>query len=947
MSLKKGTPRKIYKQDYTEKSRCDTLLSICVILFCKIMKLFDEEVIVKADYDNFYLDDVFAQKEYKGIYADMMSTRKKQISFLNKGLCGNGGTTGLIRYALTNNKGLLVLVPNVSICKSKESEYQDNPDVCCVYGGSKDFNAGAQVVIATYDQFSFLLQRLSQANVKSGGDIWEMTFWGGRTIVIDEYHKLIDDSGYRKVCYKMTELITQTDSPFVLMSATPNNDYIKMLRDLLPERIIYNYMVQYHKAISRYNTRIDVYEVKQKELRSIFKNMLDSPNNNHICVFYNYVKEIKGLLGHIGDDRCEVLCSYDSRDKVGKYYSDCFNPDKKLHFMTSAYFTGNDIWTAVDKCVILGSAEFDYMALNERDIKQIIGRFRVKYEVDGEQTGGVRMEGVQLFYMKKKVNQHNYMQNKNKYEKIKKDFEKLGDKWKEFSFGIEMVQDLLRTKDALRRYDMWSEYEHLAKALTDYGFEVNKVNTDFLKDMKLADKKKHLTFQAAKERLKKGEDVDFDDYPDINELKKFKEIKGMKEMMSKRNSKQDIHNWYKVYKLSQGKDLNVDKCKLPDVFGIQTFGRYNAKYLNACLVFLDDQSDYDNLAANMYDKMVCYAVPWELDRSGHKQNNTWLVITSSPKNEGKKDVIYKETESKIPPKFGEQVINSHISYETSNQGRSYAKTTTIDEAVKTGLFFKLSGIPLYDWVNEDKEHRLPEVKKGKDWTNIKRFKQSKISELYSDTDKVYRYIKSEMNLADCLIIDLDGGISYSEFKEKFGKWSWVAYPTISNVSENWTKFRVIIPLAHTVRLEGEYNLRVLKCLRTMFCPYEDPEHQLYSYVNLEDFLKLKTNEGETYDIPQEFVDCLVMCIRESNDFNCRKFEKKKVKVNWNSGGDMTLNDAKALFLKKLADPEEGARHKVLFYIKKSLSQADRDEFEDWLVKTAGARYLTHWKSHRV
>ena len=39
---------------------------------------------------------------------------KGKIFILNKGRCGNGGTTGFINYARKNCKGLLVSVPKLS-----------------------------------------------------------------------------------------------------------------------------------------------------------------------------------------------------------------------------------------------------------------------------------------------------------------------------------------------------------------------------------------------------------------------------------------------------------------------------------------------------------------------------------------------------------------------------------------------------------------------------------------------------------------------------------------------------------------------------------------------------------------------------------------------------------------------------------------------------------------
>lgn len=294
--------------------------------------------------------------------------------------------------------------------------------------------------------------------------------------------------------------------------------------------------------------------------------------------------------------------------------------------------------------------------------------------------------------------------------------------------------------------------------------------------------------------------------------------------------------------------------------------------------------------------------------------------------------------------MGDRVITKKLSFETTNNSKSYARTSTIEDALKSGYIPSLSGIPLYDWVNKDKATRLPDIKKGKDWTTIKMFQQGKLSEMYQDTDNTYRFIKSEMNLADCLICDIDGGISFSQFKEKYKEWMWIAYPTINNITEDWTKFRVIVPLENTIKLEGEHNLKVLKMLRTMFCPYEDAEHQVYSFINFEDFTKMYGNEGQVYSIPQDFVDCLNMCITTSYDYNDRKFSKTDI-VSVDSKSGISLSEAQALFLKKLADPEEGARHNVLYFIKNSLSLEDMLLFEDWLYKVYPA-YLAHWRTHK-
>lgn len=903
-----------------------------------MMKLFDEETIVKADYGKFYLDDIFKQEDYRGLYGVMMDTKLYPISFLDKTACGNGGTTGMIRYALDNDKGLLVLVPNVSIVKDKEKDFKGENYVCCVYGESTEFNPEAQIVVATYDQFPRLLRELRTTGINARSDIFKMSFWAGRTIVVDEYHKLIDDSGYRKICWKVTEMVTKVKQPIILMSATPSNDYAVLLRKLCPLWVIRKYTVTYDNEHKDYDTRLDIWEAKKGQIKDVLYTMLNSGNNKHICVFYNSVADIKKLLGQLDDDRIEVLCSSQSKDKVGKYYADSFNEDKKLHFMTSAYFTGHDIRTDGCKCVIVVSNEFDYMCISERDIKQIIGRFRIA-------GGGVRHNDNHIWYVKTSPDQKNYLMNRNTYDKITQDINIVGDKITEMSDGIEKMHTLLRTQDILRRFEVYGSVDKLAKSLTDYGYKV--VKRGEITGFSTLDKKRHITFKKAKEMVRNGLKIDFDTYPDINELEAFAKVNGMSSLGNTRNTKTVIHNWYSAYVKAKEQDLERnDAC---EVFGIQNFGRYNAGYLMACLEYLGEERNYDKLPKMMKNTFKKYVMPWKLDSKGKKQDHTWLVITDTPKSDDFFTLSINNKEEKKSSKLGVLVIDHKLSYETSNNSRSCARTSTLDGILRSGGIPVMSGIPLYDWVNQDKATRLPGVKKGNDWSSIKRFNQGKISEMYADTLATYRYVRSEMNLADYIICDIDGGMTFSEFKEEYKEWTWMAYPTINNLTDDWTKFRVIVPLVATIRLEGEHNLKVLKALRTMFCPYEDPDHQVYSYINYEDFKEMRTNDGNVLEIPQDFVDCLNLCITTSYDYNNKRFNKEDVKVGESGNSvksDMTLDKAKALFLKKLADPTEGARHRVLYPIKKGLTRDDRKLFEDWLSDVAPA-YLSHWRSHKV
>lgn len=355
-----------------------------MLLLC-FMKLFDYDYTLDAGDKNF-LEEIISDAVYERLF------RTQNISFLNKGKCGNGGTTGFVRYALAHNRGCLILVPNRSIVMSKEKEYEGNAEVCCVYGGSGSFDRDTRIVIATYDQFPRLLETLTSGGYTQTEDIWKSQFWSGRTIIIDEYHKLVDDSGYRDICHRITELVRKTDSGAVLMSATPHMGYIDFIRNIVENRDVITYNIDYQDLPKL----IQIYDVKKKDLKAVLKKVKDSPRNNHACVFYNSISGIKEIIDQIGEDDCEILCSETNEKDLGQYYSKIFDENKRLHFLTSAYFTGHDIKVRIRQCIIIGSPETENMCLGERDIKQIIGRFRKD------------VDGISIFYMYKRTNMDRY-----------------------------------------------------------------------------------------------------------------------------------------------------------------------------------------------------------------------------------------------------------------------------------------------------------------------------------------------------------------------------------------------------------------------------------------------------------------------------------------------------------------------------------------------------------
>mgnify|MGYP003439506142 FL=1 len=289
-------------------------------LFDSEKELFDFTYHVYGSEHLFYLNEV-RENVYDGSdkgpilkdkHYEMMMV-KNRITVLNKAECGNGGTSGIVDYLKRHNTGGLILVPNVSISKSKEEKYKDDPDICCVYGGVDKIDWEAKIVIATYDQFKRLLTNLR--NYGLAGDIFSNELWRDRAIFVDEYHKLVDDNNYREIMAQLTELIIKTDLSVSLMSATPHEGFIEALRKVLrgkKELVLIN-VVYKNRCMTK---RMSIYNMKKKELEKLVRVYLNT--NQQIYIFYNNVSIITQILNDIGSDDCEILCSDSHKDDCGK-----------------------------------------------------------------------------------------------------------------------------------------------------------------------------------------------------------------------------------------------------------------------------------------------------------------------------------------------------------------------------------------------------------------------------------------------------------------------------------------------------------------------------------------------------------------------------------------------------------------------------------------------------
>ena len=332
--------------------------------------MFEFDTTIKAN-GKYYLKDIISDAEYKRWF----STRKQgKIFILNKGRCGNGGTTGFIEYAKKNYKGLCIIVPNVSIVKSKEWD----DDLCCLYGGVEGVDRDKPIRVCTWD-----MHKVVEAFPQFGMDM-DNRFWGGSLLVVDEYHKLIDDSNFRTICAKVVKTIITTKSNVVLMSATPNYKFIDFLREVSGKEVE-TYNIEYDDNVSPVLQWMErgkgqkLFDIINEVMRAA-RQKASEDKVHQVVFFYNSVKGISDIVNQLEDTSdVEVLCSKNRNSKAVPCYSGEFNEEKRFHFMTSAYFTGMDVEAYIDKVVIIGGNSSMTLAYSNKEIKQMLGRMRKGY----------------------------------------------------------------------------------------------------------------------------------------------------------------------------------------------------------------------------------------------------------------------------------------------------------------------------------------------------------------------------------------------------------------------------------------------------------------------------------------------------------------------------------------------------------------------------------------
>ena len=880
--------------------------------------MFEFDTTIKAN-GKYYLKDIISDAEYKRWF----STRKQgKIFILNKGRCGNGGTTGFIEYAKKNYKGLCIIVPNVSIVKSKEWD----DDLCCLYGGVEGVDRDKPIRVCTWD-----MHKVVEAFPQFGMDM-DNRFWGGSLLVVDEYHKLIDDSNFRTICAKVVKTIITTKSNVVLMSATPNYEFIDFLREVSGKEVE-TYNIEYDDNVSPALQWME--RGKGKKLFDIISEVMRAARQeasegkvHQVVFFYNSVKGISDIVNQLEDTSdVEVLCSKNRNSKAVPCYSGEFNEEKRFHFMTSAYFTGMDVEAYIDKVVIIGGNSSMTLAYSNKEIKQMLGRMRKGYD-----NSFIIPDG-------RAMNKNASSDYKAKKERSKFIIKSVKDDARKDEQFIQEYLDYLYYTGVVESMEGWQSKAAFTKMMSIYG--EYKVMASKMKEPDSFSRKRDISFGEYKKKRLNGETVPYR-YSAMCE--QFIESCGLERF--EKATRNEIERYVKLNDMAG--DVDIEAMSGEEKYDLFLGnGYYRGSYLMGVLDYLGSKCEYDKLEETMNEVFGCYCI---LDSGNPAKKNGCLylcVIGSGIRKMSDigDNVLYRESDFLSPILDKNRISTIRVSKKVSQPGQrtqcitDYLGTTAfnslLDDEYKQRFYSKILADPtLITGIKGDPKWKkvFDEYKK----------EQSMVSEFYKNVPSTIRYPhkKDEMQQIDCLIVDIDDSITYNEFEATYTAYEYTAYPSISNPDpDNWRKFRVIFPLAHTLSIPNE-SLNVLKLLRRMVCKYEDKQHNLGAFINQEQWAMRREHDGRLVSIGQDTVVYLDTLIKSLKTYS-GKFRKS-------NDGHFTITDCwsleRAIGYYGQHD-RDGERHEALFVIKNRLSDNDGDLFADWLRANHPSK-MHHWLSHK-
>lgn len=226
-----------------------------------------------------------------------------------------------------------------------------------------------------YKKIMVVADSLKKVIAAIGPDVYKDYF-----LLLDEIDSFQMDSTYRKSmeeCLDYYKLFEESNR--CMLSATTIEFSDPTLQKEARTQLSYDIPTTRNIIVIKTSTLDLLGNVKDK-----ISEIVSNNPGHKIMVAYNSVKGCMSIAesiktdGLLNEADIKILCSINSKDKVGKYFEELDSDilPGKLNFVTSAYFTGFDLNESYHLITVSGNKNKVH-ALSDKRMKQIAGRCRV------------------------------------------------------------------------------------------------------------------------------------------------------------------------------------------------------------------------------------------------------------------------------------------------------------------------------------------------------------------------------------------------------------------------------------------------------------------------------------------------------------------------------------------------------------------------------------------
>ena len=282
-------------------------------------------------------------------------------------------------------------------------------------------------------------------------------------------------------------------------------------------------------------------------------------------------------------------------------------------------------------------------------------------------------------------------------------------------------------RQTLKDWKNWESMDKLMEAMRQYGYVVEKGEMHKFEDIISPPK---LTFKQCKKLICEGVKINWLQNKNCNIFQSYYDHNGRDKF--ERASMREVLNWYRINKNVSDEDADRIESMLPNelcnAVGLSD-GYYSASYLMSLLDYVSVEYSYAEMTLRLFEAFNVYAIKVVSGR--RPSSDTWLILHKLTQKCVNSSLYNNDSSNNICQFCGKIAI----SYKLYCKDRHLiAKSYYIDEKM---TFASLKGISLYDWVSQDKEHRLP----------LRKIKIGLTLKIISN-QRLVRWLRLPMNLTD-------------------------------------------------------------------------------------------------------------------------------------------------------------------------------------------------------